>query len=294
MERQEDLLLLLEQAGNNISELARQLGEPRETVRDHIRKLRDQKAMELAQENTEDGFVPAPGPQCVDLFISDLQLPFQHPDAFDFLREIKRKFQPDRVFNVGDLIDQYGFTFFDKDPSMPSVVDEMDQVRQAVNELSEIFPKQKICLGNHDMRIFRQAEKAGIPRQYVKDLNHIIGAPVGWEWRDKWVIEFPNKECAVMVHNCGNRDATKGVHRYGYSVIQGHYDTVSEVKYISNLDKLMFGMTVGSLINKRAKAFAYNKLHIQRPILSAGVVLNGKPMIIPMTLNKKGRWVGSL
>lgn len=275
----------LKKSSGNITQAAKLLGVPRETLRDRLHKMREDTAF------TPAGFVPATGPHSVDLFISDLQLPFQHPDAFDFLAALKEEYKPNRIFNVGDLIDSYGFSMHDRDPEAMSVPEEMSATVDAVQALAEIFPEQYIAEGNHDMRMYRKAAIAGIPRDCLKGLNQLIGAPDGWEWRPKWQIEFPNGEQAVMMHNCGNKDATLGVRSYGYSIIQGHYATESVVKYVSNRDKLMWGMTVGCLIDDDAIAFNYNKLDMRRPILSVGLIENGKPRVIPMVVDRNGKWV---
>jgi UDP-2,3-diacylglucosamine pyrophosphatase LpxH len=39
------------------------------------------------------------------LFISDLHIPFQHSQAFRFLRELKREYKPTLIVNVGDEVD---------------------------------------------------------------------------------------------------------------------------------------------------------------------------------------------
>ena len=36
------------------------------------------------------------------LVISDMHVPFHHPDAFDFLRALKKKYKPDRIVCIGD------------------------------------------------------------------------------------------------------------------------------------------------------------------------------------------------
>ena len=41
------------------------------------------------------------------LVISDLHIPYHHPDAFKFLAALKKKYKPDLVVNIGDEIDQH-------------------------------------------------------------------------------------------------------------------------------------------------------------------------------------------
>jgi hypothetical protein len=49
-------------------------------------------------------------------------------------------------------------------------------------------------------------------------------------------------------------------------------------------------MQVGCLINMKSLAFEYNKLQKSRPVIGTGVIIDGLPILIPMVLDKKGRW----
>jgi hypothetical protein len=53
-------------------------------------------------------------------------------------------------------------------------------------------------------------------------------------------------------------------------------------------------MRVGCLIDDASMAFAYNKVFKERPVIGCGIVINGFPRLIPMALDKHGRWKGKL
>ena len=53
-------------------------------------------------------------------------------------------------------------------------------------------------------------------------------------------------------------------------------------------------MMVGCLIDDKALAFEYNKTTVGRPIIGCGIIIEGQPMLIPMILDKKGRWIKEL
>ena len=228
------------------------------------------------------------------LFISDLQIPYHHPDSFDFLKAIKKKFNPTSVYNVGDLVDSHTLSFHEIDVDLLSASDEIEVSRAYINQLGKIFPTMKIALGNHDIRLFRKAKAAGIPRDCIRSIHEVFGCPKGWEWGEQFSIKLEDKSTVLMIHNCGNKDPIRGVHSYGASIIQGHYHTEASVQYASTHDKLMFGMVVGCLIDTKALAFEYNKLQLRRPILSVGVIDQGVPRIIPMLLDRDGKWTGKL
>lgn len=52
-------------------------------------------------------------------------------------------------------------------------------------------------------------------------------------------------------------------------------------------------MHVGCLADDNSLALAYNKINPKRPIVSLGVIIEGIPQLIPMILDKKGRWIGT-
>ena len=80
----------------------------------------------------------------------------------------------------------------------------------------------------------------------------------------------------------------------GMSVVQGHYHSIFKIDYWANPNDLFFGMQVGCSIDDKSRAFAYNKNTAKRPIVGHGLIWNGLPHLLPMILNKKGRWNGQI
>ncbi len=74
----------------------------------------------------------------------------------------------------------------------------------------------------------------------------------------------------------------------------GHYHTEFRIDYVSNPDNLLWSMQVGCMIDKKSLAFAYDKLNLMRPVIGTGVIVDSKPELIPMLLDKRGRWTGKL
>ncbi len=69
---------------------------------------------------------------------------------------------------------------------------------------------------------------------------------------------------------------------------------VNEISYQSTPEKLIFDMHTGCLADDKSLALGYNKINVRRPIVSVGIIINGVPQIVPMILNKNGRWIGNL
>jgi hypothetical protein len=69
--------------------------------------------------NWKKKFETAPHPenkQSVVLVIPDLHCPFEHPDALEFLRAVKKRFMPSVFVCLGDEIDAHAFSRYPKDP----------------------------------------------------------------------------------------------------------------------------------------------------------------------------------
>ena len=97
------------------------------------------------------------------LCISDLHIPYHHPQAFDFLKALQKKIKPDYILCGGDELDQHGLSFWDSDADLPSAGDELRQSKKYIWELKKIFPKMTILHSNHSSLIYRRALKHGMP-----------------------------------------------------------------------------------------------------------------------------------
>jgi len=89
-------------------------------------------------------------------------------------------------------------------------------------------------------------------------------------------------------------DILKVSQAMGMSAVQGHYHTKFVISYWSNPDNLFFGMNVGCLTNQKSMAFEYAKNFKTRFIIGTGIILDGVPRLLPMVLNKGGRWNGKV
>lgn len=228
----------------------------------------------------------------VILVIPDTQAPFEHKDAFDFLKAVKKRYEPNEVVHVGDEVDFHALGDWDHDPDGMSAGDELKSALKFMDKLYALFPKVKVCTSNHTARPFRKAFKHGIPKAFLRDYHEFLQAPKGWQWADKWEIDG-----IIFEHGEGQSgkdgaiNAAKGNMQ---STVIGHIHAFAGIQYAANPKFLYFGFNVGCLIDRHAYAFAYGKHMKNKPILGCGIIINGIPQFIPMELNKKGRWIGKL
>lgn len=222
------------------------------------------------------------------LVISDLQIPFEHKDAYDFLEWLTEEVEPDLVVNVGDEVDQHTLSRYASDPDGLSGGDEHAAAVRALQRHYKLHPEVLLCTSNHTDRIYKRAFGAGIPRAYLKSIKEFLKAPKGWEWADEWWIDGIR---------FSHGDEAGGVvpHRTLLlaemaSVVIGHHHSNPGIEYISNGRQVVFGMNVGCLIDPAAYAFNYTKKNKFKPILGTGLIMGGVPTWVPMLLNSRGRW----
>ena len=76
----------------------------------------------------------------------------------------------------------------------------------------------------------------------------------------------------------------------GMSVISGHTHASSGIWWLASPRHRFFGMNVGCGIDVDQLAFDYGRNHVRKPILSAGIVLDGIPYLEIMPCSKGERY----
>lgn len=223
------------------------------------------------------------------LLISDLHVPYQHPDTIAFLTAIKKKYKPTRVISVGDEVDKHAMSFHDSDPDLSSAGDELEDAIEQLQPLYKLFPKMDLVDSNHGSMVYRKGKHHGIPRKYLRDYGDILDAPKGWKWSHELLINIPGNNQLLVVHGI-SKDVMKVVAQRGVCVAQGHYHSEFRIGYLGNPNHLLFGINVGCSIDSKSLAFAYDKLNLARPVVGHGIIIDGLPRLLPMVLNSKGRW----
>jgi hypothetical protein len=233
-----------------------------------------------------------PGRDGVTLAVGDLHAPFMHRDFPRFLAAVKGQFRPTRTVLLGDIVDLHALSRFTRNPSGLSAWDELKAARRQLGPVYDLFPDAAVCWGNHDTRIKDRAAEAGIPAEAVAPMLDLIGHPPGWEWRDRW-------EIGGVTYEHGTGYTGKDAHikasaaNMGPTVI-GHIHAHAGIYYGANNRHLYWGFNVGCGIDRNRYAFAYAKVIPAKPIIGCGIIEDGVPRFVPMTMGKGGRWVGRL
>jgi hypothetical protein len=118
------------------------------------------------------------------LVIPDLQIPYEHPDAFDFINAVSAEIEPTVVVNVGDEVDQHYVGRFDTDPEADGGGVELRKSVERLQQWYKQYPKCLVCMSNHTQRVYKKAFHAGIPEAYLKPVREWLESPPGWVWDD--------------------------------------------------------------------------------------------------------------
>jgi len=223
------------------------------------------------------------------LVISDLQIPYEHKDALEFMEHAANTYDTNRVVCIGDEVDQLALSRYDTDPEAEGAGPELKKAIKRLQPWYEMFPEVQVAISNHTGRIQKAAFKAGIPEAYLRPVQDWLEAPEGWTWHDFIEIDGVRYE---------HGDAQGGMYaarnlavRNRQSTVIGHHHAHGAVFYIANNSETIFGLNVGCLIDMESIAFKYGRMSAFKPTLGCGVVIEGIPVFVPMITNKRGRWI---
>jgi predicted phosphodiesterase len=282
----QNLAVKLAEAGTSDRDIAKAVGKGKTTVNDYLRGYREMKAQariddmycEPGRVDYEDG-----KDNSRVLIISDMHIPYHHPKMLPFLAGLKLRYDPTRIISIGDELDKHALSFHDSDPDLMSAGDELRASLPIIKEVETMFPNMDILDSNHGSLVWRKAKHHGVPRQYIKSYNDVLGVGSGWKWHMDMTIELPDGQ-KVYFHHGKSADGMKLSQAMGMSVVQGHYHEKFGVNYWANPLGAYFSMQVGCLIHDDSYAFSYNNTNLKRPIIGCGLIIDGIPVLELMPL----------
>jgi metallophosphoesterase superfamily enzyme len=212
------------------------------------------------------------------LVIGDLHEPFTRKGYLQFCIEIYNKYKCNEVVFIGDLIDNHFSSFHDTDPDGHSAGEELDMAKKNISKWYDAFPQAKVCIGNHDAIPYRKGFNSGISKKWIKSIGDVLETP-NWQFAEEWDIDD-----VLYCHGTG-RSAEKRMRHDLTSVVQGHYHSVSYLKYAVGRLDVLFAMQIGCGVYDKSYAMAYGR-HFDKMHINCGIVLNdGKlPLIEYMPL----------
>lgn len=215
------------------------------------------------------------------LVIGDLHCPATHPRYLDFVKSVKKKYKTDETVFIGDIIDHASISFHKKHPEHPAALEEYKLSMQELDKWKKAFPQATVTIGNHDERVIRLAADAGIPQHYIKDYKETYNTP-NWEWVNNTIIDD-----VYYYHGVGASGQYPAFHAAKMriqSVVLGHFHSVASINWIVGPTNRLFGMSVGSGVDRTHPAMSYGSAFLKKPVVSCGVVINGHPYLELMEL----------
>jgi predicted MPP superfamily phosphohydrolase len=92
------------------------------------------------------------------VFLSDIHVPYHDPVAITLVYKFLSWFKPTGIYVIGDLLDFYSLSRFDKDPTrLLTLQQELDEGVEFLAKLRSICPEAYIYFreGNHEYRLTR-------------------------------------------------------------------------------------------------------------------------------------------
>lgn len=225
----------------------------------------------------------------IDLYFADLHAPYNHKDAIAFLRAVNLEYNPNRIFSLGDELDNHRLGFWPSDLTLYDASTELIKGRKVIREVAKMFPEVQCVESNHTSRVYRAGNKANIVDELLPSYLKLLDIEdCNWTWENEIHIKVKGKS-TVLIHNAGTNVFLTS-QRYGCSLVAGHIHTKQKIEYWQSPTGRSFGMQVGCLCDDSSPAYKYNIGQVMRPILGCAVIINGKPRLIEMNLTKSGKW----
>lgn len=215
------------------------------------------------------------------LVIGDLHCPAVLEGYLDFTRHVKKKYKTDTTVFIGDVVDHAAISFHKKNPEHPDAMNEYRMAMDSIVEWRKTYPNAYVTIGNHDERVARLAADAGIPGHYLKNYSEVYNTP-NWRW-----VTHVEIDGVYYYHGVGagsNYPAINAAKMRLQSVVMGHYHSVAGINWVCGPTNRVFGMNVGSGVDREHPAMEYGSAYLRKPIVSVGVVIDGHPYLELMNL----------
>ena len=206
--------------------------------------------------------------------IADTHIPCEAPGYFEFIKKTFKRFGVNQVVHIGDVVDHHQASRHDSEPGADAIMVELKKARKDLKRWSNEFPEVKVCIGNHDAIPARQVKRMGIPEEFLKSYNELLGLPEGWDFQDKHIIDDVFYEHGLG--SGGMYGAKNTSLKYRMSYVQGHTHANAGVFYNAGPRDMIFGLNVGSGCNSSATAMKYGQDYKSKITLGCGIVVDGK------------------
>lgn len=210
------------------------------------------------------------------LVFGDVHIPYQLDGWLEFLQGVHKKYNcHDEVICLGDIVDNHAISRHQTHPEAISGLSEFDQAQIEINKLLKVFPKGKICLGNHDQIPQRQVATLGINNKFLKSFAELWSLDK-YEW-DVAIEHIVDDVLYAHGLNCsGVSGSINKAMRDGISTCIGHYHSNGSVHYFNNGRTTIFGANAGCLCDPDSLAMEYGQYSRLKPTIGCLIVYDNK------------------
>lgn len=225
-------------------------------------------------------------PNKVELIaLPDTHMPFHNRKALAWAIERIRELKPHYVVQLGDLLDQYGFSKHATNPNLQTPKDEltrgMRDARKMWEDLRRASPKSQCyqLSGNHDARLRKRVAERMPELQSILDLDlfNFPGVTSVQNDREFLTLTLPHsKTKLVLTHGWFTR---AGLHMqyFNSSVVFGHLHTPSILYQGTSSGKPLFELNAGYLGDGKSPVFNYGNTVRRKWQTGIGIVEDGTP-----------------
>jgi hypothetical protein len=221
------------------------------------------------------------------MVIGDLHCPCDLDSYLEFCLENYEAYECGHTVFIGDVANCGLISYHEFDPEWPySPAQEIDITRERIAKWESAFPDAHVMTGNHDALPYRKAKTAGIPRSMIRDPEEIWETET-WTWHPRFTTYFYDD----VAYRHGDRGkggqfnpAFKNAKELFVSLVQGHFHGQAGIEWYCNEYTKIFGMQVGSGMDWHRMEMDYGVKFNQKPMISCGIVHEGKPYVEVMDL----------
>lgn len=213
------------------------------------------------------------------LVVGDIHEPVAHPGYLPFIRALAKEWKPTRVVFIGDIVDHHGISFHAHNPDCPGPRDEMGQTLRGIRKWYKEFTQAEVMIGNHDERVHRLAASVGIPSAFLRSYSEAWETPQ-WDW--KYETEIDGVRYLHGTGASGIRPAALMAQHTAMNTVIGHVHSAAGFQWAAGPRHRLFGMDTGCGIDREAAAMAYGRDTVRKPVLGAGIIIDGEPFHFAM------------
>lgn len=222
------------------------------------------------------------------LVIGDVHEPASHPGYLQFCRDLRKEWRCDRIVFIGDVVDFHSISMHPSEPAAKGPLDEHASAMIGIQKWRRSFPDAIVTIGNHDERVARMAATVNIPARFIRDYSDLWNTP-GWEWVRSTTIDGVHYFHGTGLG--GQNPALAAAKASMISTVVGHVHSVSGISFAAGPRSRVFGLNTGCGCDILHPAMHYGKNLIKKPLLGAGVVIDGKqPHWIAMEMGRGGKY----